>query len=187
MNQGGFMQKVYDYKCVKSLNIDMNIYFVLRGLQLKLVTKKFAEDFAVDLIEHYDQVDNHINELAWGVKSEIDAVDLLLKTISDSDLLRKYESLPDLSSSDQFDKEIWKWRYVMLKDAVTNYKSKHELFESIDIIYSHFGFHEDMYDLIYYHPTKEKMMGTPEDAQKKLESTIHDFVEKQSNLFVSKA
>ncbi|GGB44149.1 hypothetical protein GCM10007199_06900 [Fictibacillus barbaricus] len=60
-----------------------------------------------------------------------------------------------------------------------------DLYKTLIIIYSYFGFKEDMYKLIYYHPIKEEMIGTPEDAQKKLEREILDFVNKQRHLFVS--
>lgn len=182
------MLEHYDYPYVKSLNININERFVIRGLQLNMITKKFAEDFALSSLENEDQPTEQIVALAWGINSEIDAVELLVSSIEESDVKVQYNQLPEIYRNEhQFDHEIWKWRYVNLIDAVSHYSSLHELFESIDIVYKRFGLPEDMFELIYYHPTKTSSLSTPEEAQKKLESTILDFVNKQKHLFVPNA
>ncbi|MED1865846.1 DUF2247 family protein [Fictibacillus nanhaiensis] len=180
------MDEHYDYSYIKSLNIKIDVPFVIRGLQLKMITKKFVEDFALSSLENEDQPTIQIVDLAWGVHSEIDALELLISSIEKPDLKAQYNHLPEIyRNEEEFDHEIWKWRYVNLIHAFNHYKSQHELFESIDIIYARFGFPDDMYELIYYHPTKTVSLLTPEEAQQKLESAILHFVNKQKHLFVS--
>jgi hypothetical protein len=182
------MYEHYEYFYIKNLNIKIDVKFLIRGLQLKMITKKFAEDFAIHSLENEDQSTKQMVDLAWGVHSEIDALELLVSSIEEPDVKAQYNHLPEINrNEEEFDHEIWKWRYVNLIDAVDHYTTQHELFESIDIIYTRFGLPEDMYDLIYYHPTKTSLLRTPEEAQKKLESTILDFVNKQKSLFVSNA
>ncbi|MGA4722219.1 DUF2247 family protein [Fictibacillus nanhaiensis] len=182
------MYEHYDYSYIKSFNIKMDVPFVIRGLQLKMITKKFAEDFALHSLGNEDQPTIQMVDLAWGVHSEIDALELLVSSIEEPYVKAQYNYLPEIyRNEEEFDHEIWKWRYVNLIDAVNHYQSQHELFESIDIIYTRFGLPDDMYELIYYHPTKTVSLRTPEEAQQKLESAIIDFVNKQKQMFVPNA
>lgn len=178
------MKDTYDYSFVKSLRIDINDFFVIRGLQLNLITKKFAEDYAVSYLEENDTPNEGIVQLAWGSDSEAHAIDLLLATLKEQSSMVKYNSLPTPLEPDQFDSEMWKWRYVLLEEAASSYKTKHELFVNIDIIYKDFRLPNDMSELIYYHPPKKEIAGTPEEAQEELENDILEFIKNQKKLFL---
>jgi hypothetical protein len=73
--------------------------------------------------------------------------------------------------------ELSKWRYILLNYYSEDVRENVILLEKIDEVYSLFENPEDMYHLIYYHPTHQDLKGlSTKECRQLLVNSFHAFL-----------
>lgn len=128
-------------------NIPISWKTVLVGRKLKLADNLFVEDFATNyLLENSTFQNLSLIELAYGVKNEFDVNDILNKIYQDFAISIDEET-------PEWDIEVRKWRYLLLKQLTTEKYNNRKLLDEIESIYCDFGHSEDLEIFILYMPS----------------------------------
>ncbi|ALN97799.1 hypothetical protein Bp8pS_120 [Bacillus phage vB_BpuM-BpSp] len=164
----------YSLKDLINNGLEVTWETVYVGSERGILKYNDLEDFATDYLNKNKNCDNQlILNLSWG--------DFNRENL-DGELYNVLKSLDCkviMEHSDQWNKELRKWRYSKLVYLNSKYKEDFDLLlDSIYKVYADFDYHPDMLDFIHYmnNPVKEL---SKEENQKNLVMTFREFLDKE--------
>ena len=174
------MDRKYSLDIFKDCDFEVSWNTIKVGYDLDRLTSEEIGKFAMQFLEmHPSLVNEYVSELILGIKEE--DLDIYLQRLFDSLNL----TIPK-ENSYMWNMEWYKWRYCIIYKMLQHITDEEKLLESVEGLYSDFGYPEDMSPFIYYMPLEENNIPTDSRiARSRLVSNLKKFLAKEKERLVS--